>query len=217
MESRLGSLGPGRLRGGFWPKWWTVKTKMVVTASIPLLLLIPVVSVLIWSAAQSAYSKILISKVQSDMELAQQIFRQIQQERYHELQAWAESANLYNILGETKGQLPQATLNGRAKQLGLDYLRFISKDGKVVSSVDDAPKISLSAAELRDLETSTPGASVNLLDHDSLMAISPELSKRVLQPIVPTRNATPDGRTLENRAMIIQLLSPVYFNGDLLG
>lgn len=217
MESRLGSPGPGRLRGGLWPRWWTVKTKMVVTASIPLLLLIPVVSLLIWSAAQSAYSKILISKVQSDMELAQQIFRQIQQERYHDLQAWAESANLYNILAQTKGQLPQATLSGRAKQLGLDYLRFINKDGQVVSSVEDAPKVTLDPTQLRDLETRTPGASVNLLDHDELLSISPALSDRVLQPIVPTRSATPDGRTLENRAMVIQLLSPVYLNGDLLG
>lgn len=215
---------PQSIRGQFWPKPWTVKTKLMVTASIPLLLLIPMVASLLWSAGQAAYNEVLISKVRSDLVLAQQVFDGAQKSKLQELRAWAESANLHNFLLDNKirrgGSLPDSYLDAQTEKLGLSYLRLVGQDGKVLNA---SPRLTVSAQPVLDSNSldkiTSPSGSVYIavMSEEELSAISIDLAKKARTPIVPTPNAVADDRTLETRGLVMKVVNPLYLDGVLLG
>lgn len=224
LESRVNQR-PQSIRGQFWPKRWTVKTKLMVTASIPLLLLIPMVASLLWSAGQAAYTEVLISKVRSDLVLAQQVFDGAQKMKLQELRAWAESANLRNFLLANKmsrgGRLPDSYLDSQTEKLGLSYLRLIGQDGRILNA-SPHPSSSellpvLDSANLEKITSHSESVHLAVVSQDELAAISPDLAKRARTPIVPTPNATADDRTLETRGLMLKVVNPLYLDGVLLG
>ncbi|HEX4855983.1 MAG TPA: cache domain-containing protein [Limnobacter sp.] len=204
-------------KGNFWPSNWTVKTKMVVTACIPLLVLIPLVAFLVWSAGQAAYDKILVSKVRSDLVLAQQKFTDIQEVKLNGLAAWSESAYLRNRLQSRNGRLDDSELQSQAEKLGLTYLRFINRDGVVASSFPARPAYSLSTAAYKSIDKRASGSYTVLLSNSELKDIFPDLAFRASQAILPTTKASPSSRELEDRGLLVQLLQPLYSNGNMLG
>ncbi len=77
---------------------------------------------LVWSAGQAAYTKILISKVRSDLVLAQQEFTDVQESKSLALKSWSESAYLRNLLNQRGGKLNNKDLQAQAERLGFAYL-----------------------------------------------------------------------------------------------
>ncbi|MDH4395140.1 MAG: cache domain-containing protein [Limnobacter sp.] len=215
---------PQSIRGQFWPKRWTVKTKLMVTASIPLLLLIPMVASLLWSAGQAAYTEVLVSKVRSDLVLAQQVFDGAQKNKLQELRAWAESANLRNFLLANKisrgGRLPESYLDAQTEKLGLSYLRMVGQDGKILNASPESALTTqqiLDPSSLEKITSQSGSVHIALLSSEDLAAISTDLAKQAKMPIVPTPNATADERTLETRGLVMQVVNPLYLDGVLLG
>ena len=216
MEPGIGQR-PFPPRGHFWPSRWTVKTKLVVTACIPLLVLIPVVAMLVWSAGQAAYNKILISKVRSDLVLAQQEFNDVQEKKYHALKAWSESANLRNLLQRQGGKLTNKDLQTHAEKLGFAYLRLISPTGMVVNSYPVRLPYMLNAETRQALKLRESGSHMVLLSNAELTDISPELASRAVQAILPTTNASPSPKSTEDRGLVVQVLQPLFNDGNMLG
>jgi two-component system, NtrC family, sensor kinase len=216
MEPRVDQR-PFPSKGHFWPAHWTVKTKLVITACIPLLVLIPVVAMLVWSAGQAAYTKILISKVRSDLVLAQQEFQDVQNAKFVALKAWSESANVRNQIQRNGGRLNDALLARQAEALGFSYLRLISPTGLVSHSFPTRLPHMLPVNVHGALKERDPGSYTVLLSSQELLDISPVLAGAALQPIVPTSNARPSSKSVEDRGLITQVIQPMYYDGTYLG
>lgn len=211
------SQRPVSSSGNFWPSHWTVKTKLVVTACIPLLVLIPLVAFLVWSAGQAAYDKILVSKVRSDLVMAQQKFNDLQQEKLNGLAAWSESAYLRNRLQQRNGKLDDSELQNQADKLGLTYLRFVSREGSVTASFPSRRPYALEPAAFQFLGNHQAGIFTVLLSSQELNDIYPDLAFRASQEILPTTKARPSTREREDRGLVLQMIQPLFSNGVLLG
>ncbi|WP_370263052.1 cache domain-containing protein [Limnobacter sp.] len=216
MEPRI-DLRPFPSRGHFWPSHWTVKTKLVVTACIPLMVLVPVVAMLVWSAGQAAYNKILISKVRSDLVLAQQKFFDLKMDRRDALRSWAESAYLRQHLARNGGKLDPNELGAQAEKLGLAYLRLVGPTGLVRSAHPSRVSYMLDPASFKALNDRREGVHMVLMSAAEMAEVSETMAARAVQPIVPTNAARPSAKSVENRGLVVQLLQPLYHQGEFLG
>lgn len=172
---------------------------------------------LLWSAGQAAYNKILISKVRSDLVLAQQKFQDLQSDQLSAMRAWAESAYLRGVLQRNRGVLPAEELEAKARELGLSYLRLVGPGGVVLVSHPAAPayRVDWSGGRMPDPQT----ASVNMImmSASELEQISPELRGQAIQKIYPTSNAMPSSRSVEDRGLVMQKLQPIFHDGQWIG
>ncbi len=172
---------------------------------------------LVWSAGQAAYTKILISKVRSDLVLAQQEFTDVQESKSQALKAWSESAYLRNLLNQRDGKLTNKDLQAQAERLGFAYLRLISPTGMVVSSFPSRLPYMLDPEVQKSVKFRESGSYTVLLSNKELMDISPDLASRAIQTIIPTSNASPSPKSTEDRGLVVQVLQPVFNNGNMLG
>ncbi|EDM83610.1 periplasmic sensor signal transduction histidine kinase [Limnobacter sp. MED105] len=182
-----------------------------------MLVLIPIVAMLVWSAGQAAYTKILISKVRSDLVLAQQEFTNVQESRSQALKAWSESAYLRSLLSQRGGKLNNKDLQAQAERLGFAYLRLISPTGMVLSSFPSRLPYMLDPEVQKSVKFRESGSYTVLLSNKELMDISPDLASRAVQAIIPTSNATPSPKSAEDRGLVVQVLQPVFNDGNMLG
>ncbi len=172
---------------------------------------------LVWSAGQAAYTKILISKVRSDLVLAQQEFTDVQESRSQALKAWSESAFLRNLLSQRGGKLNNKDLQTQAERLGFAYLRLISPTGMVVNSFPSRLPYMLDPEVQKSVKFRESGSYTVLLSNKELMDISPDLASRAVQAIIPTSNASPSSKSKEDRGLVVQVLQPVFNDGNMLG
>lgn len=172
---------------------------------------------LVWSAGQAAYTKILISKVRSDLVLAQQEFTNVQESRSQALKAWSESAYLRSLLSQRGGKLNNKDLQAQAERLGFAYLRLISPTGMVLSSFPSRLPYMLDPEVQKSVKFRESGSYTVLLSNKELMDISPDLASRAVQAIIPTSNATPSPKSAEDRGLVVQVLQPVFNDGNMLG
>lgn len=172
---------------------------------------------LVWSAGQAAYTKILISKVRSDLVLAQQEFTDVQESRSQALKAWSESAFLRNLLSQRGGKLNNKDLQAQAERLGFAYLRLISPTGMVVNSFPPRLPYMLDSEVQKSVKFRESGSYTVLLSNKELMDISPDLASRAVQAIIPTSNASPSSKSTEDRGLVVQVLQPVFNDGNMLG
>ena len=126
---------------------------------------------LVWSAGQAAYTKILISKVRSDLVLAQQEFTDVQESKSQALKAWSESAYLRSLLSQRGGKLNNKDLQAQAERLGFAYLRLISPTGMVLSSFPSRLPYMLDPEVQKSVKFRESGSYTALLSNKELMDI----------------------------------------------
>jgi two-component system NtrC family sensor kinase len=172
---------------------------------------------LVWSAGQAAYTKILISKVRSDLVLAQQELTDVQESKSQALKAWSESAFLRNLLSQRGGKLNNKDLQTQAERLGFAYLRLISPTGMVVNSFPSRLPYMLDPEVQKSVKFRESGSYTVLLSNKELKDISPDLASSAVQAIIPTSNASPSPKSTEDRGLVVQVLQPVFNDGNMLG
>ncbi|VWX36328.1 Two-component sensor histidine kinase [Limnobacter sp. 130] len=174
-------------------------------------------AMLVWSAGQAAYTKILISKVRSDLVLAQQELTDVQESKSQALKAWSESAFLRNLLSQRGGKLNNKDLQTQAERLGFAYLRLISPTGMVVNSFPSRLPYMLDPEVQKSVKFRESGSYTVLLSNKELKDISPDLASSAVQAIIPTSNASPSPKSTEDRGLVVQVLQPVFNDGNMLG
>ncbi len=172
---------------------------------------------LVWSAGQAAYTKILISKVRSDLVLAQQELADVQESKSQALKAWSESAFLRNLLSQRGGKLNNKDLQTQAERLGFAYLRLISPTGMVVNSFPSRLPYMLDPEVQKSVKFRESGSYTVLLSNKELKDISPDLASSAVQAIIPTSNASPSPKSTEDRGLVVQVLQPLFNDGNMLG
>ena len=185
------------------PRWLatSVRNKLLAMALLPLLVVFPllVLAIAVWSSI--TYDRLLITKVRSDLAVARGYFDQTLAEVGSGTRGVARSQRLLQAMaGDDLG----AQLAADRQELGLDFLLlFRHKD----------PGSALPASVVSLLQSTTGhqgrAAQIVRLSREELAALAPQLLPRLNIPLVPTRNASPDARATEDRALVLLALQPV--------
>ncbi|MDG5977495.1 histidine kinase [Hydrogenophaga taeniospiralis CCUG 15921] len=207
------------------PRWLatSVRNKLLAMALLPLLVAFPLLVLALALWGNVAYDRLLITKVRSDLAVARGYFDQVLIEVGSGTQGVASSQALFAALQapapDGRSALPAQLDQARAR-LGLDFLVLYQPQGQPLaralpaglSTSDAAAPLAAMPAALRDsLQDNQQRAQARLLllDPQALEALAPHLLARVRLPVVPTRNAAPSTRTVEDRAMVVLSTLPV--------
>ena len=173
----------------------SVRNKLLAMALAPLLVVLPllVAALLIWGNA--AYDQLLITKVRSDLAVARGYFDQVRAEVGGGTESVAASHALLRALQAGDPAALRQLLTASRERLGLDFLD--------VAPADALPLPSGTAS------AGSRVAGLEVLAPAQFEQLAPQLRDRPQVPIVPTRNAAPSSRTVENRAMVMLASSAV--------
>ncbi|MDP2370585.1 cache domain-containing protein [Rhodoferax sp.] len=191
------------------PTHWlqrSIRNKLLTMALLPLAGVLPllVAALAVWGNA--AYDRLLITKVRSDLAVARGYFDQVLGEVGSGTHAVAASHQLHLSLERQDRPALQAQLKRERERLGFDFINLYGPEGDWLTA-DWATDASPPGAPNRALPD--PRASLSVLDHAALVALAPHLAPRLRIPIVPTANAAPSQRTVEDRAMVMLASAPV--------
>ncbi|MBL0920002.1 MAG: cache domain-containing protein [Hydrogenophaga sp.] len=190
-------------------------------ALLPLLVAFPllVLALAIWS--NQAYDRLLITKVRSDLAVAQGYFDQVLIEVGSGTLGVADSRALADALrgqGEGAASTLGEHLKAERERLNLDFLLLYDAQGRVIArgvqgaAVDDgAPLDTLTGRLAREQPAprDRAKAGLHILPGPALRSLAPHLADRLEIPLVATRNAAPSDRRTEDRAMVALATQPV--------
>ena len=203
------------------PAWagfrqWPIRRKLLAMVLLPLVVVLPLLGVVLLVWGNAALDRLLITKVRSDLAVAQGYFDRVQGEVAASTGAVADSQALYAAFSGA-GRVDKAALRAllaRFRQReGLDFINLRSADGRLLLAdaedivADAAPAMPLLAAGSAAAQRAT--ASVAVLAPAQQGLLGPALRARVPVPLVATRNAQPTQRSHEDRAMVLQASAPV--------
>ena len=187
-------------------------------ALLPLLVVLPLLvgALVIWGNA--AYDRLLITKVRSDLAVARGYFEQVLGEVGSGTNAVAGSHRLYLTLARHDLSGLQALLTRERERLGFDFINLYRPDGALLT----ADWMNLQRQPVRtplrppstgnaaiDAPVGTSHANLALLNAPELLSLAPHLADRIHIPLIPTRGASPDSRSIENRALVMLATTPV--------
>ncbi|MDO8905272.1 cache domain-containing protein [Hydrogenophaga sp.] len=203
------------------PHWLasSVRNKLLAMALLPLLVALPLLVLLLVLWGNSAYDRLLTTKVRSDLAVARGYFDRVLVEVGSGTQGVAGSLALYTALQASSPRAIglQQQLAASREQLGLDFLLLYAPDGQAIASADLSEQAlahpmpeALAALLAHPAKPSaTNAARLMLLDHGTVAQLAPDLLPRLQIPLVFTRNAAPTTRDVEDRAMVMLSAFPV--------
>ena len=195
-----------------------IRGKLLAMVLVPLALVLPLLGVILLAWANLAFDRLLITKVRSDLAVANGYFERVLGEVGASAAAVAESHALQLALARpASGELVTLLQRFKARE-ALDFIDLRRNDGTLLAS-DSGPDAALAAAPtLRPRAEAMRHATVEVLSLAELRALAPALLPRVTVPLVPTRNAAPTTRAQEDRAMVVLANAPVLAaDGSLIG
>jgi signal transduction histidine kinase len=189
----------------------SVRHKLMALALLPLVVVLPLLvgALVLWG--NSAFDRLLITKVRSDLAVAHGYFDQVLHEVGSGTQSVAGSHALHLALESRSPGAVKTQLTRAQQRMGFDFVNLYAPDGRLLSaSWDDAGLASPrhSAWSLPDA-TLPPHASVQRMDPGELLALAPHLVPRLDIALIPTESATPTTRTREDRALVMLSTAPV--------
>jgi signal transduction histidine kinase len=198
----------------------SIRQKLLGVALLPLGIALPVLALVLALWTQTAFDKLLATKVRSDLAVAQGYFDKVMGDVGASTSAVADSQALYGALERSDAAAVQALLQRCKEREQLDFMQLQDPSGRVIADDHAVAPAGRERATPDDLPQRTPGrgASIEVVSPAALAHLAPALVPRVAVPLVPTRNAQPTDRQVEDRALVIlaraQVLSP---GGQVLG
>lgn len=196
-----------------------IRSKLLAMVLLPLVVVLPMLGLLLLVWGNVALDRLLITKVRSDLAVAQGYFERVLGEVGSSAAAMADSQALHRALGDSAAAPVDpgvwvALLQAFKAREGLDFINLRAPDGTLlVTDFGAAPATDRRSPAFSAATTATvgvrPHASVEVLQPDELARLAPALQDRVVVPLVSTRNAAPTDRTQEDRAMVVLATAPV--------
>lgn len=173
----------------------SIRHRLLALTLVPLLGVLPLLGLILLLWGNTAIDGLLISKIRSDLAVAQGYFDRVLAEVGSGTQAVAESARLQRALAVAPPERA-AALDGLLAQVrrerGLDFLQWRPATAQAAGT-DPA-----GLAVLPDNST-----SVAVLTAAQLDALAPGLSERSRITLVATDGAAPTDRTTEDRGLVL--------------
>ena len=190
----------------------SIRNKLLTLVLMPLAVVLPLLGVLLLVWGDAALDRLLITKIRSDLAVAQGYFERVLGEVGSSTTMVAESHALHVAWTQAA---PLTALLARLKEReGLDFIHLHAPDGQLLFTEAGAATAEAQQApvELHDR------TSVEVLDAGQQRIFGPELRARVNVALVETRNAMPSGRRQEERAMVLMSSRAIRDdNGHVLG
>jgi len=185
----------------------SVRHKLMVLSLLPLLVVLPLLlgALVVWG--NSAFDRLLITKVRSDLAVAHGYFGQVQNEVGTGTRAIAESHALVLAVSGNNTQALTLQLTQAQQRLGFDFINLYSPQGQLLTASWQGANAPLHAGAASSMSTDTPNdgaaAPIQRLSQSELMALAPHLAERLNIPILPTASAIASTRTHESRALVM--------------
>lgn len=179
---------------------YSVRLRLLTLALLPLVFLLPVLlGVTMWRWIDK-FDDLLISKVASDLRIAEQYFTAIEVTQATEVQALARSVTFAEALAKGPSAIKDLLAQDRIKQ-DLDFL--------VLQDVDDKTAPASFKAIADRASTDTPSAGIAILSAAELMKLDNDIAARAMLDLVPTEAARQINSTTEDRGMVMLVGSAV--------
>jgi len=189
----------------------SVRHKLMVLSLLPLVVVLPLLlaALVIWG--NSAYDRLLITKVRSDLAVAHGYFGRVQNEVGTGTEAIAGSHALILALANKNNPALKTQLTQAQQRLGFDFINLYNPQGQLITASWEAGGgASVAPVKLPDSNgTDSTFAHIQRLSQRDLLAMAPHLSQRLGIPIIPTAGAVPGIRTQEDRALVMLSCAPV--------
>lgn len=184
----------------------SVRHKLMVLSLLPLVVVLPllVAALVIWG--NSAFDRLLITKVRSDLAVAHGYFGQVQSDVGTGTQAIAGSHALALALDSRNTPALTAQLTQAQRRLGFDFINLYGAQGQLLTAswdVTHGTPSSSAFALAPDPPTEDTSAKIQRLGRSQMLDLAPHLGARLHIPIIPTASAAPSGRTHEDQALVM--------------
>ncbi|MFS8048075.1 cache domain-containing protein [Rhizobium sp. BR 314] len=187
----------------------SVRYRLLAIALVPMLVILPVllgIAIYRWS---ERFDALAVSKVNDDLTIAHIFVDRMLQGTEERLAAVSESARFRDLVASRANSPDQlaAFLNETAQVRGLDLLYLIDSSGTVIAS--SRPLATMAPRwDWPVVEAALAGQSLarfDLLDHNELSSLTPDLAERARIALVSSRsNPNPDGQ-IETRGLILHV------------
>ena len=181
----------------------SVRLQLLVMALVPLMVLWPVLLVMGISRWNNDYNNLLIAKVESELQVAEQYLQRIVGATGTSVEALAASLAIQKAA--ENGQLNDF-LTAEKDALGLDFLSIVQP-----KSIDEHMQ---KWPVVQSALTGTARTAVDLFEADDLLMIDVALAEQAELILIPTEAAVPTDKVAETRGMMIHTAAPVSINGS---
>ncbi len=180
--------------GGF--QHLSIRNKLLTLVLLPLVVVLPLLGLVLLLWGHAAMDRLLITKVRADLAVANGYFERVLGEVGSSTRSVADSHALNLALAADDAAGTVRLLREFKERERLDFINLYAADGSRLLS-DSGQVLPGRQAPL------TESTSVEVLGQDQLGLLPPDLRERVTVAVVPTRNAAPDDRAEERRAMVL--------------
>ncbi|KEJ88647.1 sensor histidine kinase [Sulfitobacter donghicola] len=177
----------------------SVRFRLLLMALLPLTLLMPLLLLLGFSRWTAEYDKLLISKVESDLRVAEQYLSRIMVSTGKDLSSVADAEDFAHVLTQPLSAR-LSYLERKRVELGMDFLYF-------QPAQKDADDVHWPV--IKSAIQGNPSTAIDIFTPEDLRRIDLGLAKRASIDLIATEAAVPTSRTTEGRGMIVHSASPV--------
>ena len=181
----------------------SVRLQLLVMALVPLMVLLPVLLVMGISRWNNDYNNLLIAKVESELQVAEQYLQRIVGATGTSVEALAASLAIQKAAAD--GRLNDF-LTSEKDALGLDFLSIVQP-----TSIDEHMQ---KWPVVQSALTGTARTAVDLFEAGDLLMIDVALAEQAELILIPTEAAVPTDKIAETRGMMIHTAAPVSINGS---
>lgn len=182
----------------------SIRNKLLAMVLLPLLGVLPLLGLLLLWWSSEAFDRMLITKVRADLAVAQGYFERVQGEVGASTAAVADSHALHVALADAGGDAVVKLLASARLREGLDFINLRGTDGTLrFTHRGPTPEDEPGPPAHHRSADGTDRTSVEILGPAQLDRLVPDMRERMAVPIVPTLNAAPSPRALEDRAMVL--------------
>jgi len=189
----------------------SVRFRLLAIALLPMLVILPLLLGFAAVRWNRKFHSLLITKVNSDLTVAQQYFSRILKTTGERLEAIQSRAEFREALDDKDTAALHSLLEIHRQRLDLDFLYLADAGGTVraAAPAGAAPSAMTDWPVVRLALQGDGGTAVDIFTREKLSTISPKLADRARLELIPTPNALPARREAETRGMVIHSAVPV--------
>jgi len=107
------------------------------------------------------------------------------------------------------------------EEFGFDIVNVVKPDGTILVRANNFEAYGDSVAHYKYIQwvlrNKKPAAGTGLLGYENIKREGPDLAERTLISIIPTPKARPQRKEMEERALVLKTVSPIFQRGRLVG
>jgi two-component system NtrC family sensor kinase len=175
----------------------------------PMLIALPIIVGLLGYWGNVYYDRLLVYKIAADLVVANQYLDRVLATIGANATALADSARL--AAAREDAEAAARLLSASRSRMQFDFIFLLDTKGRVLASSSGAatPESRAFWPVVAAAIEGKARTGIDVFSPEQLQDIDPELAKRAVVQVVPTRNAAPDTKREERRGMVIHAASPV--------